>query len=450
MSANTVIEFSGSGTTSPRLGRLSRAGLLALGVLALAGLIAWVNQLFSGLRVTGMKSSTSWGIYIANFVFFIGISHAGTLISAVLRITRAEWRRPITRIAEAVTVFALLVGAVQVIVDLGRPDRMFRLVVSGRLGSPLLWDVICISTYFLCSIVYLWLPLIPDVDVLSRREDLKPWRRRLYRALAGGFIGKPAQRQRLERAIGFMAVLIIPVMICVHTVVSWIFGMTVRSMWHSTILGPYFVTGAIFSGVAVVILAMAAVRRAKRLEAVVKPVIFENLSRLLLVMCGLWFYFTVAELLTTGYGGLTGELTVLNAKMYGDFALVFWFTVFCMAAALVVLVFRSRRLIPSVVVASSLIVVGMWLERFMVIVPTLTRAAEEGYRAGLYSPTVTEWLVTAGSISLFLLLYIGFLRIFPAISMWELEAGHAAVSTTAARLQSYLPDRPQPAGEDAS
>lgn len=221
---------------------------------------AYFTQLRDGLIVTGLRDNIFWGIYMTNFVFFIGISHAGTLISAILRVTGAEWRRPITRMAEAITVFALLVGGPMILIDMGHPERLLNLLLYGRIQSPILWDLISITTYITGSLLYLYLPMIPDVaECRDRLTDAPPWKRFLYRTLSLGWRGDAEQVHRLERGVGIMAILIIPVAISVHTVVSWIFGMTLRPGWHSTIFGPYFVVGAIFSGIAALLLARKSV-----------------------------------------------------------------------------------------------------------------------------------------------------------------------------------------------
>ncbi|MFN3477516.1 MAG: NrfD/PsrC family molybdoenzyme membrane anchor subunit, partial [Candidatus Methylomirabilales bacterium] len=226
-----------------------------LSAIVLWALYAYSVQLRYGLGVTGLNRPIFWGVYITNFVFFIGISHAGTLISAILRLCKAEWRRPITRAAEVITVLVLFFGVASVIMDLGRPDRALNIIKHANLSSPLLWDVISIGTYLTASTIYLYLPLIPDIALL--RNQVRGWRRRLYAPLALGWRGTEGQRRRLDRGIAIMAVLVIPIAVSVHTVVSWIFGMTLRAGWNSTIFGPYFVSGALFSGAAAVVTAMA-------------------------------------------------------------------------------------------------------------------------------------------------------------------------------------------------
>ena len=288
------------------------------------GAYAYYHQLSTGLGVTGLNTPEYWGIYIICFVFFIGISHAGTLISAILRVANAEWRRSITRSAEFITVLVIGFGAVQPILDLGRPDRVLNVFLHAQPFSPLLWDVLSITLYFTASSVYLYVPMIPD---LARIRDLGLRPKLLYRFLAIGYQDTPQARHTLERIIGVLAIAVIPIAVSVHTVIGWIFALTLRPMWHSAIFGPYFVVGAIFSGIAALIIAMAILRRVYHLEAYFKDIHFNHMGLLLLLMSVLWFYFTLAENLTVWYGGEETELATLYSKLVGEFALPFWLMV---------------------------------------------------------------------------------------------------------------------------
>lgn len=406
--------------------------------IALFAVWTWYYQLNSGLGVTGMNRPVFWGIYITNFVFFIGISHAGTLISAILRLCQAEWRRPITRAAEVITVLVLFFGVFNIIVDLGRPDRALNVIKHAQFRSPLLWDVMSISIYLLASSLYLLLPLIPDIAILRDRKVRFHW---LYRILSFGWSGTEKQKHRLEKAISVMAVLVIPIAISVHTVVSWVFGMTVQPMWHSTIFGPYFVVGAIYSGMAALLIAMVIIRKVYHLEGYLKEVHFNNLSKLLLVFTLLWFYFTFTEYLTTFYGAEPTHMAVFYSKLTGAYAPAFWTMVLCcFVIPMVILVHRKLRTIKGCTIASVAIIIGMWLERFTIVVPTLVNPRLP-YPRGTYVPTWVEWSITAGSFAFFILLYMAFTKVFPIISIWEVEEGRKqSVSETRKRLLTYLPE----------
>jgi molybdopterin-containing oxidoreductase family membrane subunit len=413
--------------------------------LALAAVVAWAMfaygwQLWHGLGVTGLNRPVYWGIYITNFVFFIGVSHAGTLISAILRLCQAEWRRAITRMAEVITVLVLFFGVGNIAVDMGRPDRLLNVIQHPHFRSPLLWDVCSISTYLTASTIYLYLPLIPDIALL--RDRSRGWRHALYRRLALGWTGSEAQQRRLKRAIGIMAVVVLPIAVSVHTVVSWVFAMTVQPMWHSTIFGPYFVAGAIFSGIGAIITAMALVRKVCHLEEYLKPIHFNNLGILLLVMTLLWFYFTFGEYLTTWYGGEPVEMGVFWAKVTGPYAPFFWAMFFCCFILPFGLLCRRRtRTIAGTVVASISVNIGMWLERFTIVVPTLVNPRLSAVH-GAYTPTWVEWSIMAGCFAAFSLLYLGFAKLFPIISIWEIREGREeGIPETVERLQAYLPGK---------
>ncbi|MBI3668653.1 MAG: polysulfide reductase NrfD [Acidobacteria bacterium] len=415
---------------------------LALALLGFTtfAFFAWLHQLRWGLGTTGLNVPVYWGFYITNFVFFIGISHAGTLISAILRLCHAEWRRSITRAAEVITVLVLFFGVGSVIVDLGRPDRMLNVLKHPNFHSPLLWDVCSVSAYLLASSIYLYLPLIPDIAIL---RDYGGKYTRFYRLLALGWQGTKRQRHLLDRAIAVMAVLVIPIAISVHTVVSWVFGMTVQPMWHSTIFGPYFVVGAIFSGIASLIIAMALIRRIYYLQHYLKAVHFDNLGTLLLVFALLWFYFTFAEHLTTFYGRDPAHLVVFYSKLTGRYAPLFWgMVVTCFVIPVGILCRRRTRTVTGTVAASISVLVGMWLERFAIVVPTLSRPRVPWSKV-FYSPTWVEIGITLGFGATFIFLYMLFTKFFPIVSIWEVQEGReVALEEVAKRIDSYMPGPP--------
>ena len=411
------------------------AAVLILGSILAAAILTFAYQVYQGIGVTGKNWPVMWNLYITNFVFWIGISHAGTLISAILRLTKATWRRPITRCAEAITVFALLIGSMFPIVHLGRPWLFYWLVpypsermIWPNFRSPLMWDFMAINTYLVGSLTYLYLPMVPDLATI--RDRSQGLRRRIYAVLSLGWRGTATQWDRLERAIAIMAVIIVPVAISVHTIVSWDFAMTLNPMWKSTIFGPYFVVGAIFSGIAALILAMAVLRRVLRLEAYLEPLHFDNLGKLLLTMSCLWFYFTFAEYLTVWYNNEPHELVVFWSKVSGRYAPLFWSMIAgCFVVPMIFLGIRRLRTIPGVALASLTIVIGMWLERFLIIVPTLANPRLPFVRGG-YTPRWVEVTITIGTFAYFGLLYVFFTKLFPIISMWELKEGYHARSHT--------------------
>lgn len=471
---------------------LDRSFKLSAGVLL--ALIAWgafmyFRQVFLGLGVTGMGRPVYWSMYIVDFVFFIGISHAGTLISAILRVTGAEWRRPITRVAEAITTFALIVGSLQILIDMGRIDRLPFTFIYGRLQSPIMWDIISVTLYLLGSVTYLFLPLMPDLAIIRDNlpEDVPAWRRKLYEILSLGWTGTKEQWIRLEKAIAFMAVFIIPVAISVHSIISWILATTLQPGWHSTIFGPYFVIGAIFSGIGALFIAMTAIRKIFGLEKYIALKQYRNLGLIFITMNAVWFYFTFAENLGIATGQQTYEMPILATKLWGAFAPSFWLMVACMAVAFYILVVPQMmkkqteeqhsllfqrpfilgsaaavlvlgaalfflganaalatilwvllvlsvlallvslsqwfkvQPVSATVIASAFVVVGMWLERWNIVIPTVTHPMLVPY--GTYVPSLTEISIAIASMAGFIFMFMVFFKLFPAISIWELAEG---------------------------
>jgi Ni/Fe-hydrogenase subunit HybB-like protein len=411
------------------LSRVSRNYMLATLVafiVGAAGLVAWSYQLRRGMGVTGLQRPVFWGVYIVDFVFWIGISHAGTLISAILRLTDAGWRKPITRAAEAITVFALMIGGMFPIIHLGRAWLFYWLIpypnsrlIWPNFRSPLLWDLTAIITYVTGSVIYLYLPLIPDMAQLGKHNT--PWRRKLYRALSLGWTGSDREWHALERAMKLMAGMILAVAISVHTIVAWDFAMTVAPMWHSTIFGPYFVAGAIFSGIAALILVMSLIRKILGLELYLTRHHFNNLAKLLLLMSLLWFYFTIAENLTVWYGNEPNEMAVFGARTRAHYAPYFWtMVVLNFVIPFVLLGIRRLRTITNATIASICVLVGMWLERYVIVVPTLTNPRMPS-AASFYGPTWVEVAITASTFAAMVMLYMIFAKLFPMIAVWEFK-----------------------------
>jgi Ni/Fe-hydrogenase subunit HybB-like protein len=399
-----------------------------LGSGVLMGFGCWLYQVYYGIGVWGLNWPVFWAFDITNFVFWIGISHAGTLISAILRLVDAGWRRPVTRCAEAITAFALMIGATFPIIHLGRPWLAFWLFpypsergIWPNFRSPLAWDFFAINTYLTGSLLFLLLPRIPDFALV--RDKTTGWRKKFYGALALGWEGTPKQWSRIEAAMGIMAVAIIPVAVSVHTIVSFDFSMSPTPMWHSTMFGPYFVAGAIFSGIAALIIAMASLRKFLHLEDYLHPVHFENLGKLLLLMSLLWGYFVFAERLTTWYGNDTAEIVVLNVTQRGSFAPLYWTMVVCnFVIPFFILSIGRLRTITGCVIASFGVVIGMWLERFLIIVPSLGNKFLP-YSFGHYKPQPVEIMLMISTFCAMVLLYVIFAKLIPIISIWELKAG---------------------------
>ena len=399
--------------------------LLVCGLLAICGwgAYAYAVQVTSGIGVLGVRSEVMWGVYITNFVFFIGISHVGALMSAILRLTSADWRKPITRLAEVVTFASLLAAITWPIAHLGRPDRWFNLLTYPKLQSPLVWDLLCIGTYMIGSTIFLYLPLIPDIaKCRDRLTNVSKFRRWFYSVLSLGWTGSEYEMKLLEKAIGIMTILIIPIAISVHTVVSWDFAMQLRTGWDSTIFGPYFVAGALLSGVATVLLVMAALTKFYHLDAFITRKHFDYIATLLLALDIVLIYFTINEYMVPGYkilGQTTMEAQWLASLLWGIYWPRFWFQIIAgLILPAIILAVPKTRTITGYLVASLLVDIGMWLERFNIVVPSLA-LPQLPYAWGQYTPTWVEFSTTAASFAGFALVYLLFTRTFPIISIWE-------------------------------
>ncbi len=405
--------------------------IATLTLLFASGIIAYILQIKNGLQVTAMRDYASWGLYISIFIFFIGISHVGALMSAILRLTGADWRYPITRMAEAITFSSLLFAGIMPILDMGRPDRLLNLLFHGRIQSPIIWDVLAISTYFAGSAIFLYLPMIPDIAKLRDKPGISKWRKRLYTFMAAGWNGHEGQHHLLEKCMRIMTAIILPVAISVHTVVSWLFAMTLRPGWNSTIFGPYFVSGAIMSGCAAVIIAMACFRKAYKLENYITRVHFKKLSLLLFVLALVYLYFNLNEYLVPAYKMEEGESELLHDLFHGSYSPLYWAVqIFGLFIPMVMLAFSAiRKSIKWTVTASILIVVGAVIKRYLIVIPTMLHPyipiniqhASKDWSN--YFPSAVEWFVTVGCFAGFILVYILFSRIFPIVTIWETVKG---------------------------
>lgn len=414
-------------------GRTTQIWVASLLIIMGWGLYCYIHQLRHGLGVTAMRDYVSWGLYISTFVFFIGISHSGTLVSAILRITKQEWRRPITRSAELLTFVSLLFGGIQPIIDLGRPDRILNLVIFGRVQSPLMWDVISILTYFCGSTIFLFLPMIPDMALCrdrltvvdTRYKKFKKW---LYTFMAIGWKGTKSQWHRLERTMGIMTIVIIPVAVSVHTVVSYIFAMTLRPGWNSTVFGIYFVAGALYSGSAGVILGMAAFRKLYHLEKYITPKHFDLMGKIVLALTLVYAYLNMNEYWIPAYKMATAEGHLLRDLFYGPYSTAFWICQFgTVLLPIVVMSFPKGRRITPLSIMCVIIVCGAWVKRYLIVVPTLLHPFMPIQNVktewSTYFPNYVELSVTAACLAGIFLVITLFSKLFPMMAVWEVEEG---------------------------
>lgn len=407
-------------------GRSGTIWVVVLSVIFLTGLFFWVEQIRNGLGITAMRDYSTWGIYIANFVFFVAISLVGSLVSAILKLSGAKMRTPLTRISEMIAVASIIFAALVIIVDMGRPDRFLNVIFHARIQSPITWDVIVISTYLAISLLLFYLPLIPDLAFMrDRMTGIPNWQKKMYRFLALNWTGHPEQQKILRRAEQILAILIIPVAFGIHTVTSWLFATTLRPGWDSSDFGPYFVSGAFMVGAGGVIAAMYIFRtHYSNWEKYLTDRHFDFMGRLLVLLSLVYLYFNINEYFVPAYKMKGGEAEHLRALFFGNYAPLFWSVqIFGMLVPIVVLMFRQGRKPLPMFVVSILVIVGAWFKRFLIVVPTLSHPfipmdrVPEAWQH--YMPTFKEWAITAGTLAGALLIITLLARLFPAIPMVE-------------------------------
>jgi Ni/Fe-hydrogenase subunit HybB-like protein len=413
----------------------SRYWLLLLGMVALtaAGGWAWALLLRRGLGVTDMNTPVMWGSLITSFVFFIGISHSGTLVSAILYFTRSPLRPAIGRSAEAMTVIAILTAGLYPLMHLGRAWFFFWLLpypnqrgLWPNFHSPLVWDIFAVCCYVTISALFLYMGMLPDLSLLSRR--VRRWRRVLYKVLSLGFAGTDSEWGLLEKAYPIFAGVAIPLAVSVHSVVSWDFAMTIIPGWHSTIFAPYFVAGAIFSGLAMAIVLLALLRRAYRLDRYIRADHFDVMAKLLLAMSLVMSFVYVTEFTSAMLRGSPAERAVFVWRATGRYALIYWLVILC-NCLIPLFAFRRRvrRSLPWMAAISAAVLVGMWFERFMFVVTSLAHHYDP-FAWGVYVPSLAEVVLCLAGFGWFGMLFLLFVKIFPCLSVAETLQGVTAES----------------------
>ncbi len=400
---------------------------ISAGTALLFFMAPWMYQIMVGVGAAGMNRNAMWGTYLSNFIFWIGLSHSGTLLSAVLHITQSDWRKSIYRSAEAMTLFSLMTAAMFVMVHVGRvwfvhwtlpvPNPM---ELWPNFRSPLMFDVMAIVTYLTASSVFIYMGSLPDFAAV--RDASTGLRRRIYAILCFGWRGTGHEWHTLGWAYTFFAVLVIPLAVSVHSIVSWDFALSTVPGLHQTIFAPYFVCGAIYSGTAGIVTVMWMLRRFMGFGRYIGQLHIDNLSKLLLVLSLIWTYINICEVFTGWYSGTSFELEAMAYKMRdGPFAWLYWEMI--TLCALVPLALFSRRVRTNwsrMLVISILINIGMLTERFIIVASSLPRKFLPDV-FGVYIPSLVEISITVGSFAIFTTLFLLFVKIFPAVSIYEVK-----------------------------
>ena len=408
--------------------------LLLLGVAT--GALCWIYQIAVGIGAGGQNIPVAWGTYLINFVFWVGIAHSGTLISAILHLFRAGWCNPIARAAETMTVFAVCIAGLFPFIHLGRVWVVYYMLpyphqrtLWPNFQSPLVFDVIAISTYLTVSSLFWYTGMLPDLATV--RDKASGLRKKIFTVISLGWTGKHEQWRHYSRGYLFFAALATPLVISVHSVVSWDFALGIVPGWHSTIFAPYFVAGAIHSGLAMVLTLMIPLRKIFKFEAFIDMNVLENIAKTIIFTGLIVGYAYMFEYFIAWYSNNVVEQESFVWRALGDYHMEFWIMVICNTIIpLFFFVKRIRRSIAFLLGISLLVNVGMWYERFVII----AGGVAHGYMPhawGLYRPTGIELGIMLGSFSLFFVFFLLFAKHLPSMSMTELKeavgkgAGHA-------------------------
>jgi molybdopterin-containing oxidoreductase family membrane subunit len=404
--------------------------MLFLPCLAGSGLLfsAIAYTIWKGIGVWGNNIPVAWAFGIINFVWWIGIGHAGTLISAILLLFQQKWRTSINRFAEAMTLFAVMCAAIYPVVHTGRPwfALYWLFPYPSTLGlwpqfrSPLMWDVFAVSTYFTTSLLFWYLGLLPDLAAL-RDRSVGTWQQRIYGIFSLGWRGAGRHWRDYMSAYGLLAGVATPLVLSVHTIVSFDFAVSQLPGWHTTVFPPYFVAGAVFSGFAMVVTLIVPARKFLGFDRVVTMRHLENMNKVILATGWIVSYGYTVEIFNDWYSGSIYETGHLYEKMVGPFAFFFWFQMFCNVLVPQVYWFKSaRRNIILMWVVALFVNIGMWLERFNIIVISLHRDFIPGSWS-MYAPTVIDLSLFVGTLCFFGTAFLLFLRFVPSVAAFEVK-----------------------------
>ncbi len=394
-------------------------------VIILAGIIAYVDQIIRGQQVTNMRDYALWGIYISNFVFFVATSFVGSATVAVLRLTNNSWRTPLVRIAEIISLAAIMMAGITIIIDMARPDRLLHLFIYGRLQSPITWDVIIIPTTIALTFLLLYFPILPDLAVLNKFfEKTKPKLSKWYGKLSLGWKGTTRQKVLRMKSIKIIAILIIPVGILLQTIDAWLFSTTYRVGWDSTNMAAYFISGAFVAGLGALISVIYVVRRVRNLEDYITENHFDKLGKYLGLTCLVYLYFNINEYLIPVFTATVEEEIHLNALIFGEYAFLFWFSqIVGLILPLILILFKGGRKPKAMFVIGLMVVLGSWWKRFIIVTPTLLHpflpieGVPESWRH--YWPSMHEWIITSATLAMALFIITMFIRYLPVVPIQQ-------------------------------
>jgi Ni/Fe-hydrogenase subunit HybB-like protein len=397
--------------------------IMALAMVVMGGIAAWIIQLKGGMGVAGYNDHAFWAIYIADVITFIGVSYGGAVVSAILRLTGATWRAPLTRLAEGTAVVTVLIGSALIIPHIGNPILLWELLARPNFSAPVFWDFVAVMTYTCASIVFFALPLVPDMAALHKghAKQLGRGRATLYKTVSKGWVGAPQQRSVLAGALGLVSIMIIPLAVSVHSVLAWAFATTSRPWWHESIWAPQFVVAALYSGVALVILVVAGFRRGYKLQGLITERHFVRLGFILATFAATYVYLTFADLLPGSYVADRSTASMFSRLLTGELAPWFWlFAILAGVLPLLLVAMPWTRNIKGMVFASMLVVPAMWLKRMLMVTGPASYDTMTGAFGSFHFTWVPITITLAATAAIPLLLMILF-RVVPLLSIDEIE-----------------------------
>jgi len=413
-----------------KTGRVGKIWIGFLLAVILAGIYAYYLQETKGkYETTSLRDYTMWGVYISNFAFLVAFIFTGVLMSAVLKLMNFEWHRPLSRIAEVISVAAIMMAGLSIVAAMGRPERLYHLFINGRIQSPIVWDIIVIITYIAVSLALLLITMIPSLTTCKNHLQNKPkWQMKMYEILSFGWEGTEAQWKILKRSIRILIVLTIPVAIFVRTVTAWLFATTLRPEWDSTNLGAYFISGAFLLSVAGMILAVFVFRKAYNLEKYLTPMHFDKMGQALVLMAIIYIYFNINEYLVPAYKMSGLHKNHLLNMFTGKDAVFYWSVMFfgVVMPAILPLIKAMRKPLPLTIISIIVIIAG-WLKFYLIVIPGLAHPylpVQDVPASWIhYFPTLIEMTIVSATIAGMLLIITLFSRLFPIISVWEVAEG---------------------------
>ena len=409
----------------PLLEKTTKTSKIWIGILIatiLVGFYAFIIQVIKGHEVTGMRDNVVWGIYIINFIFFVCLSYSGAFISGILHFFKTPWKNSVARIVEIITVLSLIIGPIFILLCIGRLDRLHYLFLYPRIQSPITWDIIAIMTDLVGCFIYLYLTFIPDFAILrDNSKKASKWRQKTYKFLAIGYQDTDSQRAKLHKITRTMSAMVIALAIVAYSVLAWIFSLTLQPGWNSSIFAPYFIVAGLYSGVAVIIIAMYLIRKYYHLEHYIRKVHFMAAGAILLIISLLYGYFTFSEYFSRWFSHKVHDTNLLNTL----FTRYFWMFIFAnyigVLVPIVILFFKKLRTIKSITIVAIISIIGLWFNRYLIIVPTLETPylPIQDTRPEFihYTATWVEWALSFTGVATFILLFILIMKLVPIIPM---------------------------------